>query len=364
LFKGARPTIISAPAGVAYGELFSVQTPNAGTTGSVSLIRPGSVTHNFDQNQRFLSLPFTVNADSLLVTAPANSNLAPPGDYMLFVVNRVGVPSHAVFVRLTADGGSGNTAPVVEITSPGNNDSFTEGDTVSFSGMATDMEEADLTSSLSWNSSRDTLIGGGGSFVTSSLSVGSHLVTASVTDMGGAGATGSASIMVHVTGIGGGTTITLSDTGDSFTRGATPDKNFGSKTFARVKASGEKVSFAQFDVSALTGTVTSAILNLPVQNVLAAGTLNVSSVQASWDEQTITHTDKPLVNDVPAAATSISTGDVGTTIQIDVTGLVQQWALSPGDAFGIALTAADALHVLFDTKEGAGSAPFIEVTMN
>ncbi len=215
LFKGLRPTIVSAPGSVAYGESFGIQTPDAETTASVSLIRPGSVTHNFDQNQRFLSLAFTVNTDSLLVTAPANSNLAPPGDYMLFVVNGDGVPSHAAFVRLTADGGSGNKAPEVEITSPGNNDTFTEGDTVDFSGTATDMEEGNLTSSLSWNSKLDGMIGSGGSVTTNSLSVGSHLITASVTDLGATGATGSASIMIHVTSIGGGTMIKPSNGGGS-----------------------------------------------------------------------------------------------------------------------------------------------------
>jgi len=36
----------------------------------------------------------------LTIQAPANSNLAPPGYYMLFIVDTNGVPSVAAMVRL------------------------------------------------------------------------------------------------------------------------------------------------------------------------------------------------------------------------------------------------------------------------
>lgn len=185
LFQGPRPNIDSAPSRITYGESLAVRTLDAETTGSVSLIRPGSVTHNFDQNQHFLSLPFVINAESLVVSAPANSNHAPPCDYMLFVVNKAGVPSRAAFVRLTVDGGSGNNTPVVEITSPVNNATFTTADTVSLAGTANDIEEGDLTSSIAWNSSLDGNLGSGGSIVVGSLSIGTHTITASTTKFWG-----------------------------------------------------------------------------------------------------------------------------------------------------------------------------------
>jgi galactose oxidase len=34
------------------------------------------------------------------VTAPANANLAPPGHYQLFILNRNGVPSPGVVIRI------------------------------------------------------------------------------------------------------------------------------------------------------------------------------------------------------------------------------------------------------------------------
>lgn len=102
LFKGARPTISSAPSLVQYGADFTVSTPDAASIASVALVRTGAPTHGFDMNQRFLPLSFTPANGSLTVTAPQNGNVAPPGYYMLFLVNGSGVPSVASFVRLPA----------------------------------------------------------------------------------------------------------------------------------------------------------------------------------------------------------------------------------------------------------------------
>jgi len=100
LFKGARPTITSAPATATYGGNIAVQTPDAASIGSVSLIKFGAVTHSFNPDQRILQLPFTTLSGALNVQAPANANLAPPGYYMLFILNANGVPSVAAILQL------------------------------------------------------------------------------------------------------------------------------------------------------------------------------------------------------------------------------------------------------------------------
>jgi hypothetical protein len=100
LFKGARPRIDAAPTAIAYGQTFTVSTSNAASIGKVSLIRLGSVTHAFDENQRFVPLNFSPAGNGLSVTAPANGNIAPPGHYMLFIVNNNGVPSMAKIIRI------------------------------------------------------------------------------------------------------------------------------------------------------------------------------------------------------------------------------------------------------------------------
>jgi galactose oxidase-like protein/Big-like domain-containing protein len=100
LFKGARPTITSAPTSVGYGASFRILTPNAAAITRVSFIRLGAVTHAFDENQRFLRLAFTADATGLTVTAPSSSNRAPPGHYMVFILNGSDVPSVASVIQI------------------------------------------------------------------------------------------------------------------------------------------------------------------------------------------------------------------------------------------------------------------------
>jgi hypothetical protein len=47
-----------------------------------------------------VDLPFTVGAKGIQATAPANGNQAPPGFYMLVIVNSSGVPSVMPFLQL------------------------------------------------------------------------------------------------------------------------------------------------------------------------------------------------------------------------------------------------------------------------
>lgn len=100
LFQGRRPELTSAPATLSYGSSFAIATADAESIAKVTLLRPGSTTHGFDQSQRFMSLDFTTTPGELTVRAPASGNLAPPGDYLLFVVNDDGVPSVGQTVHL------------------------------------------------------------------------------------------------------------------------------------------------------------------------------------------------------------------------------------------------------------------------
>jgi Domain of unknown function (DUF1929)/Carbohydrate binding domain/Kelch motif len=93
-----RPNITNAPASATYASSFAVTT-NADIA-RVTLIALSSVTHSVNMNQRFMELAFTKTGNNLNVTAPANANLAPPGTYMLFVLNAQGVPSVAKMVKI------------------------------------------------------------------------------------------------------------------------------------------------------------------------------------------------------------------------------------------------------------------------
>jgi hypothetical protein len=101
LFKGARPTISSlSSTTVGYQQTFSVTTPNAAQITDVRWIRLGSVTHAFDMSARANTLSFVRTATGVDVTAPDGPNLAPPGHYLLFILNRNGVPSEGQVVRV------------------------------------------------------------------------------------------------------------------------------------------------------------------------------------------------------------------------------------------------------------------------
>ncbi|MBV9543446.1 MAG: DUF1929 domain-containing protein [Chloroflexi bacterium] len=104
LFKGARPVITSAPASIGYGETFHVETPEVADIKTVSWIRLSSVTHSFNTGQRYNSLAFKSSGTGLDITAPASANACPPGHYMLFVLNGLGVPSIASIVRISSVG--------------------------------------------------------------------------------------------------------------------------------------------------------------------------------------------------------------------------------------------------------------------
>ncbi len=102
-----RPTHSSPPAGhMKWGRVFTIATDRASTIRSVCLIKPGAVTHAFNQDQRYVPLSFVAetNPSRLLVTAPADSNIAPPGDYLLFMLDSTAtarrVPSIATWMKM------------------------------------------------------------------------------------------------------------------------------------------------------------------------------------------------------------------------------------------------------------------------
>jgi Domain of unknown function (DUF1929) len=96
-----RPAISSAPSTMQYGAEYAIETSVSGLNiASVVLVRPGATTHSFNTDQRIVGLVYTPTATGIALTAPPNGNIAPPGYYMLFVVDTAGVPSVAAFVKV------------------------------------------------------------------------------------------------------------------------------------------------------------------------------------------------------------------------------------------------------------------------
>jgi hypothetical protein len=101
LFRGPRPFIAAVAGHIHHGDAFDIETPQARDIRWISLIRPMATTHSWDSNQRLIDVPFECRSlCTLRATMPRDATLVPPGWYMLFLVDRHGVPSVARFVQV------------------------------------------------------------------------------------------------------------------------------------------------------------------------------------------------------------------------------------------------------------------------
>jgi len=188
LFNGdgtlaTRPTITGTSSVIGYNGAFQVQTPDAANISSVVLMRNGAVTHAFDMDQRYVGLAFTPGTGVLNIAGPPNGNIAPPGYYMLFILNSAGVPSVATMVQVSA--AANDIPPTGTITSPASNVTITAGQSVNYSGTGSDPDGT--ISAYSWsfpggNPSSSNLANAGN--ITYSTP-GTYVTTFTVTDNAG-----------------------------------------------------------------------------------------------------------------------------------------------------------------------------------
>ncbi|HZJ54372.1 MAG TPA: fibronectin type III domain-containing protein [Myxococcaceae bacterium] len=136
LITTGRPNITGISAGrVGYGAPFSVTYTASSPISSAVLVRPGSVTHAFDMEQRLIGLcgpspqPPCSGSGTLNLTSPPSGGVAPPGYYMLFLLDSAGVPSKAQWIQLSPYASS---APLGTIAMPASDLTIPAGSSVSF----------------------------------------------------------------------------------------------------------------------------------------------------------------------------------------------------------------------------------------
>jgi hypothetical protein len=100
LFHGRRPTIGGGPDRMFLGDSAGFQTSSPGDIAQIRLIRPSSVTHVTDVQQRSIAVPFETIGEGVEISIPRNPNLVIPGWYMLFAVDKHGTPSVARWVQI------------------------------------------------------------------------------------------------------------------------------------------------------------------------------------------------------------------------------------------------------------------------
>ena len=141
LITTGRPVITGVPSGpIAYGSTFPVTYTSGSPIASAILARPGSTTHAFDMEQRIVGLCgpspelSCTGSGSITLTAPPNGNIAPPGFYMLFLLDSAGVPSKAQFVDLETVTAA---PPSGAISAPATDQTINAGSTVFFDSATT-----------------------------------------------------------------------------------------------------------------------------------------------------------------------------------------------------------------------------------
>ena len=207
----------------------------------------------------------------LNATAPANGNIAPPGYYMLFILNSAGVPSVASFVTIGA--APPNQSPSASVDSPGSNVTVNPGASVAFAGSGSDPDGT--IAAYAWTFA-------GGSPASSSLAVpgnvtystpGTYTASLRVTDNGGLTSTAATR------------TITVSDFSISATPASFSVAPGGNAGYTATVAAG----------SGFTGDVAFSVTGLP------AGTT------AGFSPATITGSGASALNVLTSASTPAGT---------------------------------------------------------
>jgi hypothetical protein len=77
------------------------------------------------------------------------------------------------------------SAQTLDVLAPSSGSSFVQGEAFTFSAVASDAEDGNLDASIEWSSNLNGNLGTGATVATSSLSAGSHVITARITDSDG-----------------------------------------------------------------------------------------------------------------------------------------------------------------------------------
>jgi FtsP/CotA-like multicopper oxidase with cupredoxin domain len=199
LTNGTPASVPHAPGGMMTFLEVSPCGPPANTPPVVTITSPADLsTFTFGDSVTFTGTALDAEDGDISLSLSWNSNLdGVIGSGGSFSTTTLTVGTHTITASVTDSGAlpgsasititinpAGNTPPVVTITAPADLSTFTVGDSVTFTGTAIDTEDGDISASLSWSSDVDGVIGSGGSFSTTTLSVGTHIITASVTDSG------------------------------------------------------------------------------------------------------------------------------------------------------------------------------------
>jgi hypothetical protein len=205
-YSAERPTISGNPEVGNYGETITIPTSDAQDIDAVSLLMLSTETHAGNMDQRLIWLQIqNKTASEVVVSAPVNSNIAPPAYYYLHVLKE-GIPSAAAIVKIPGDylAPPDTNPPAIAIVSPTNGETLTgpsPGIEVEVTGTASDAEGGLQSVEVSVDGGAFSPATGTDSwtFTTPLLTAGAHTITARAKDNAGNTAETAIGITIEVT---------------------------------------------------------------------------------------------------------------------------------------------------------------------
>jgi len=272
--------------------------------------------------------------------------------------------SHVITATVTDAGGlvgqaqrtlSIDVPPTLTILTPRDGLSILAGTTLQLAATATDQEDGDLGPTVQWTSSGDGALGIGARLVVASLSVGTHVLRAAVTDSIGSGS--SAEVTVLVTSA----TRRFAPVADTYVNASNTLTAYGAATLLIVGTSPHRQAFLRFAPTGIAPlTVTRALLHLTVGSSSSDGTAVGTTVRSltthTWPEETTTYSTRPVI-DGPTLATGLALVP-DQAIDLDVTPAVA------GDGpVDLALTSKSDDSVRYLSREATSGAPELVLTL-
>lgn len=165
-------------------------------------------------------------------------------------------------------------------------------------------------------------------------------------------------------------TTTLVPTADAYVLDGSPNTNFGSAPDLQAKVSGSGYnheSYLTFNLSSISGNVTSATLNLFGQMETAGADYSVNVLPiapGSWSESTVTWNTKPADGTPILTSTTVS-GTIGQWYALNLTSYVQSALASGQTTISLALEGAGLAssgYADFNSREAASNNPQLSVS--
>ncbi|HKA04225.1 MAG TPA: DNRLRE domain-containing protein, partial [Acidimicrobiales bacterium] len=278
-----------------------------------------------------------------------------------FSTSRLSLGTHTITAAVTDAGGlrsqaqrtvvirPRNTPPVVTITAPADGAALLAGRRLHFTATARDAEDGNLDAALAWSSSRDGALGRGPTLLTSTLSPGTHVITASVTDQAGETTTATVTVTVNPA------TLNLPAIADTTVDASTPTTILGTAPTLTADGTPVKQVFLRFAVSGVQPFVIGrARLRLTTGAGATASSNSGGALYVitdnTWSEAGASYATRPIVAGAPIAASGAVAAN--KTVEFDVSA-----AITGDGTYNFALLTTSTDDVVYLSREAAAGGP-------